>query len=129
MPAGCGSCTMTTSPARTIGASSAALLVFTRSYSSCSAWPMGEPSPTLPWMALCSRFVMRKNSGGPWITAQRASTPAPRAYASNERTISATPPLTAVELTFQTTRPLRRALNEATRALTRPMRSALSNVE
>jgi hypothetical protein len=54
---------------------------------------------------LCSRFVSAKNSGVPPTTTQRASTPAPRAYASSGRSISATPPPRAVELTFQTTRP------------------------
>ena len=60
------------------------------------------------WM----RLVTAKNSpsrGGGVITAQRTSAPAPRAYATNERSISATPPPEAVVFTFQTVRPRREA--------------------
>ena len=46
-----------------------------------------------------------KNSGEPVITSQRTFTPAPREYARNDRSISATPPPAAVELTIQITRP------------------------
>ena len=48
---------------------------------------------------------MAKKAGSPFRTLQRASMPAPRAYASNERSISATPPPWAVELTHQTALP------------------------
>src|ERR1700730_2745096 len=51
------------------------------------------------------RFVISKKCGSPWMTTHWASTPAPRAYARRVRSISATPPPDAVELTFSTTRP------------------------
>src|SRR3954470_25075141 len=48
---------------------------------------------------------MAKNSGVPSIAIHRTSRSAPRAYETNDRSISATPPPCAVELTFHTTRP------------------------
>jgi hypothetical protein len=48
---------------------------------------------------------MAKKAGSPSITAQRASMPAPRAYASSVWSISATPPPAAVELTLITELP------------------------
>jgi hypothetical protein len=50
-------------------------------------------------------LVIWKNSGVPVIASQRTFTPTPRAYARNERSISATPPPAAVELTIQITWP------------------------
>ena len=51
------------------------------------------------------RLVRAKKGSLPEMTSQRALMPAPRAYASSETSISATPPPRAVELTFHTTRP------------------------
>ena len=63
---------------------------------------------------------MVSNAGSPAITTQRASMPAPRAYASSGPSISATPPPCAVEFTSHTRRPA---------SVSRPMRSAAcSNV-
>ena len=60
----------------------------------------------------------------PVIVTQRTSTPAPRAYASSDCSISATPPPRAVEFTCQTTRPARTrlalAIARSTRAYSSP---------
>src|SRR5260370_22324 len=64
------------------------------------------------------------------MTSQRASMPAPRTWASNDWSISATPPPTAVELMFQTTRPARslRALSMSRSNCTVSSRSSSSRI-
>ena len=104
-PAVCGSCRTTTSPGPITSFRIAAFSCDTASYTARCESPRSLPSPREPCSAWCSRFVIRKNSWLPSITAQRVSMPRPRAYGIRLCSISATPPPCAVEFTFQNSRP------------------------
>jgi len=65
--------------------------------------------PRAPVEAVVDALRDREDSGSPWITSQRTSSPAPRPYARRVWSISATPPPVAVEFTLTTARPAKRS--------------------
>ena len=74
----------------------------------CS-YSSGVKTTGAPWRALCIFFVIRKKASLPLMTFQRAATPRFLRSGIIRMRISATPPPTAVELTFWIVRPFKRA--------------------